>query len=146
MFSLEHCASERNSATNFQLFLARCDWNSSSSFARQRSTRSTPTSTLTISILLSNGSTFVPTKLLLAGALAVAHTTYLEIVHLVEENAPEGHRRAESYLNAVFDELIFPARSRIIETDDPTTEATRSSQDADIVLTRLDLSTLWRRV
>lgn len=96
--------------------------------------------------LLSSGPTFVPTKLLLADALAVAHTAHLEIVHLVEENAPEGHRRAESYLDAVFDELIAPATSQIVETDDPTTEATRLSRDADIVLTRLDLSTLWRRV
>jgi hypothetical protein len=51
-----------------------------------------------------------------------------------------------SYLDAIFDELIAPATSRIVETDDPTTEATRLSRDADIVLTRLDLSTLWRRV
>jgi amino acid transporter len=96
--------------------------------------------------LLSSGPTFVPTKLLLADALAVAHTAHLEIVHLVEENAPEEHRRAESYLDAVLAELIAPTTSQIIETDDPMTEATRLSRDADIVLAELDLSTLWRRL
>ncbi len=96
--------------------------------------------------LLSSGPTYVPTKLLLGDAIAAAHTAHLEIVHLVKEDASEEHRHAESYLDAVLDELIAPTTTRIVETADPATEATRLSRDADIVLTELDLSTVWRRV
>jgi len=96
--------------------------------------------------LLSNGPTYVPTKLLLADALATAHTAHLEIIHLVGEGMAEERRRAESYLDDLREELIAPTTARVVETDDPTTEATRLSRDADVMLTELDISTLWRRL
>ena len=95
--------------------------------------------------LLSSGPTYVPTKLLLADALAVAHTAHLEIVHLVGENAPEEYRRAESSLDAVQEELVASNSTQIIETADPADTASSHIRDADIMLTELDLSTIWRR-
>jgi amino acid transporter len=96
--------------------------------------------------LLSNGPTYVPTKLLLADAIATAHTAHLELIHLVGEGAVEERRRAESYLEDLREELTAPTTARVVETDDPATEASRLSRDADVVLTELDISTLWRRL
>ncbi|WP_433632670.1 APC family permease [Halomicrococcus sp. NG-SE-24] len=96
--------------------------------------------------LVSNGPTFLPTELLLADALTTAHTAHLEIIHLVAEDASAEHSRAESYLDAVREELISPTTTQIVETADPTTEAARLSRDADIMLTELDISTVWRRL
>jgi amino acid transporter len=96
--------------------------------------------------LLSSGPTYAPTKLLLADALATAHTAVLEIVHLVDEDDERERGRVESYLDAVREELTAPVTVQIVETDDPAAEAVRRSRDADITLTELDLSTVWRRL
>jgi amino acid transporter len=95
--------------------------------------------------LLSSGPTYTPTKLLLADALAAANTAHLEIVHLVGESAPEEYRRAESYLDAVREQLVASNSTQIVETTDPTDEAASRIRDADVMLTELDLSTIWRR-
>jgi amino acid transporter len=95
--------------------------------------------------LLSSGPTYVPTKLLLADALATAHTAHLEIVHFVGNDAAEERRRTESYLDAIREDLLSPTTIQVVATTDPATEAARLSRDADIVLTELDISTLWRR-
>ena len=96
--------------------------------------------------LLSGGPTYVPTKVFLADAVATAHTAHLEILHLAGENSPGERARAESYFEAIQEDLAAPTSFRVVETDDPTSEATRLSRDADIVLTELDISTVWRRI
>jgi amino acid transporter len=96
--------------------------------------------------LLSVGPTYVPTKLLLADALTTAHTAHLEVIHLVGTDSPGAHDRAESYLDTVCDDLTAPVSTKIVETDDPASEATRLTSDADIMLTELDISTVWRRI
>jgi amino acid transporter len=95
--------------------------------------------------LLSDGPTYVPTKLLLADALAVAHTAHLELVHLLGPDSPRERSRTESYLDTVSADLLAPTTTRIVETDDPKEEAARLSRDSDIVLTELDLSTIRSR-
>jgi amino acid transporter len=97
-------------------------------------------------VLLSVGPTYVPTKLLLADALAVANTAHLEVIHLSKKGATGERRRAESYLEAIREDLLAPMTTRIVETDDPETEAANLSRDADITLTELDISTIWRRL
>jgi amino acid transporter len=97
-------------------------------------------------VLLSAGPTYVPTKILVADALAVANTAHLEIVHISKKGASEERRRAESYLEAIREDLLAPMTTRIVETDDPETEAASLSRDADITLTELDISTIWRRL
>ena len=96
-------------------------------------------------LLLSVGPAYVPTKILLADALAVAHTAHLEVVHLAADGASGERRRTESYLEAIREDLLAPMTIRIVETDDPETEAASLSRDADITLTELDISTVWRR-
>jgi hypothetical protein len=96
--------------------------------------------------VLSSGPTYVPTKLLLADALATAHTAHLEITHLVPEDASEEHGRAESYLDAVREELTAPTTTQVVETADPAAEAVRLTRDTDVMLTKLDISTVWRRL
>ena len=96
--------------------------------------------------LLSDGPTYVPTKLLLADAFTTAHNAHLEIVHLVGENAGEERDRAESYLDAIRADLTAPTTTRVVETGDPEGEAIRLSRDADIMLTELDINTVWRRL
>jgi hypothetical protein len=95
--------------------------------------------------LLSDGPTYAPTKLLLADAFTVAHTAHLEIIHFVGPDADAERRRAASYLETVCEDLTAPTTTRVVETNVPRAEAVRLSQDADIVLTELDLSTIWRR-
>ncbi len=96
-------------------------------------------------VVLSVGPAYVPTKLLLADAFAVAHTAHLEIIHLAGEGASGERRRVESYLESIREDLLAPMTTRIVETDDPQTEAASLSRDADITLTELDISTIWRR-
>ena len=96
--------------------------------------------------LLSEGPTYVPTKLLLADAFAASHGATLELIHLVAEGAEEERTRAESYLESVRGDVIAPTVTRVVETNDPETEAARLSRDADIVLTQLDISTVMRRL
>ena len=96
--------------------------------------------------LLSEGPTYVPTKLLLADALTTAHTAHLEIVHLIENGNSEERRRVESYLDTVSENLTAPVTARVVETDEPAIEADRLGRDADVVLTELDISTIWRRL
>jgi hypothetical protein len=43
-------------------------------------------------------------------------------------------------------EMLALMTTRIVETDDPETEAANLSRDADITLTELDISTIWRRL
>jgi hypothetical protein len=95
--------------------------------------------------LLSDGLTYVPTKLLLADALAVAHNAHLELVHLLGPDSPRERSRTESYLDTVSDDLLAPITTRIVETDDSEGEAARLSRDSDIMLTELDLSTIRSR-
>jgi amino acid transporter len=96
--------------------------------------------------LLSDGPTYVPTKLLLADALATAHTAHLELVHLVGTDNPAERRRAESYLDGIREDLTAPATTTVIETDDPAGEAARRGRDADILLTELDINTIRSRL
>ncbi len=96
--------------------------------------------------LLSNGPTYAPTKLLLADAFTVAHTAHLELVQFVGPDAGVERNRAESYLEDVCTDITAPTTTRVIETDTPREAAIRVSRDADIVLTELDLSTVWRRL
>jgi len=96
--------------------------------------------------LLSDGPSYVPTKVLLADAIATAHTAHLEILHLAGENSPEERTRAESYFEVIKEDLTAPTTFQVVETDNPSSEATSRSRDADIVLTELDISTIWRRI
>ncbi len=96
--------------------------------------------------VVSNGPTYVPTKLLLADSLAVAHTASLELIHLINPNTPEERAYAEAYVDAVRKELRAPTTVQIVETDDPMAEATRRTRNADVMLTELNLNTLLRRI
>lgn len=96
--------------------------------------------------LLSMGPTTVPTKILLADALAVAHTAQLEFTHLISTGDTAARHQAESYFDAIRETLSATTSMQVVETDTVEQEARRLSQQADITLTELNIRTVIRRL
>lgn len=97
--------------------------------------------------LLLNGPIYAPVKVLVADAMAAAYGAPLEVTYLVGEGAREERTRAEQYLDAIREELITPVTTTtVLETDDPEAAATRISRGADVLVTELDIRTVWQRL
>ncbi len=97
--------------------------------------------------LLSKGPTYAPSKVLLADAIAAAYSAHLELTYLVAEGASEERRRAESYFEAIEEALVAPTTTtNVIETDDPEGEAERLARQTDVLVTELDIRTIWQRL
>lgn len=96
--------------------------------------------------ILSAGPTTVPTKILLADALAVAHSAHLEFTQLVSTGDVAARQQAESYFDAIRENLSATTSMQVVETDEVEQEAIRLSQQADVTLTELDINTPLRRL
>jgi len=97
--------------------------------------------------LLSKGPTYAPAKVLLADAIAAAYSAHLDLTYLVGEGASEERRRAETYFEAIREALVAPTTgTNVIETDDPAGEAERLARQTDVLVTELDIRTIWQRL
>ena len=77
-----------------------------------------------------------PLKLLIADAIAEETGAEINLIQAIPEDAPESrHEDVKRYHNELFSVLNVPARSTVLETDDPVDAVARFVGDADLLVT-----------
>ncbi len=88
-----------------------------------------------------------PLKLLIADAIAEETGAELNLIQALPEDAPESRREsAEVYHNDLISILTVPARSTVLETDDPLGGVVRFVGDADLLVTGVSRSGPLERI
>ena len=88
-----------------------------------------------------------PLKLLIADAIAEETGAQLNLIQAIPEDAPDSRREsAEVYHNDLISILTVPARSTVLETDDPLAGVARFVGDADLLVTGVSRSGLLDKI
>lgn len=96
--------------------------------------------------ILTDGSIYVPTKVLVADAIANSYDAHLKIINLVDNPAESRTESLEEYLEDIKEMLVSTASYDIIDTDDKKSEAEKQTSDSDVVVIEMDINTLFKRV
>ena len=89
-----------------------------------------------IAVASRGGGPYDPLKLLIADAIAEETGAELNLLRAIPEDAPESTREsAERYHQELQSVLTVPARSTILETDDPVAGIARFMGDSDLLIT-----------
>ncbi len=90
---------------------------------------------------------YEPLKLLIADAIAGETGAEINLIRTIPADAPESRREdVERYHNELISVLTVPARSTVLETDDPVAGIARFVGDADLLVTGIDRSGVLGRL
>lgn len=95
---------------------------------------------------ISTDSVYIPVKILVADSIANAHNAHLEIISLKTNPSEQEIDQVREYLNELQKEIISKSSFEIIETDDIVETASKMTSDSDVLITELDINTLYNRL
>lgn len=97
--------------------------------------------------LISDEMFYIPTKILVADAICTTYDAELQIIDVVDKNAPEPAVEAiEEYQNQIEEETTAECTSWIVESDKGVDSLNVEYSDTDLVMSDLDISTIRKRI
>jgi len=94
---------------------------------------------------VSTGSVYIPTKILVADSIANAHNAHLEIISLKTNPSEQELDQVREYLDELQKEIISKSSFNVLKTDNIVENVSKVTADSDVLITELDIKTLYNR-